>query len=252
MRIRAHGVIAHMRQQLIGTLALFLVLTGGVAYAADTIGSSDIIDESILSQDIKNNEVKTSDLAANSVQTGKIGNDQVFSEDVRDDTLANGGLTAADLANNSVGASELQGARIFDSQDGSINDAVGGGAAEEILLTAQNYQVIARCLENPAGTVKANVVVKSAGLPATTAVDSNAPNGVNNVTNLAHGAEATLVSVGPTTSTNWQTGQYAVTSFNNDSGIGITGFNGNVAAATKFSGSGNADCRFQATALGGG
>ena len=33
-------VLAHLRAQWMGALALFLVLAGGTAYAADTIGSS--------------------------------------------------------------------------------------------------------------------------------------------------------------------------------------------------------------------
>jgi hypothetical protein len=48
---------------VIATLALFLVLSGGIVYAADTIGSSDVIDESLLSQDIKNGEIQTQDLS---------------------------------------------------------------------------------------------------------------------------------------------------------------------------------------------
>ena len=81
------------------TVAIVLVVGGGAAYAADTIGSSDIIDESILSQDIKNSEVKTADIA----------NNQVLPTDVRDDDLSNGGLEAADLAPGSVGTSEVDG-----------------------------------------------------------------------------------------------------------------------------------------------
>jgi len=42
------------------------------AYAANTIGSSDIIDESILSQDIKNGEVKSSDIGTSAVTNSKI------------------------------------------------------------------------------------------------------------------------------------------------------------------------------------
>jgi hypothetical protein len=41
-------------QKWSGPLALFLVLTGGVAYAANTIGSSDVIDNSLRSIDLKN------------------------------------------------------------------------------------------------------------------------------------------------------------------------------------------------------
>jgi hypothetical protein len=74
-------VFAHLRAQWMGALALFLVIAGGTAYAADTIGSSDIID----------GQVKTAD----------IGNNQVYSADVRDDTLLNGGLTGADIKDQS-------------------------------------------------------------------------------------------------------------------------------------------------------
>ena len=70
-------LLAHLRGQWMGALSLFLVLTGGVAYAANTVFSEDIV----------NGEVKSVDIA----------NNQVRSADVRDDTLAGGGLTAADL-----------------------------------------------------------------------------------------------------------------------------------------------------------
>ncbi len=80
-------ILAHVRRQWMGALALFLVLTGGVAYAANTVFSSDIV----------NGEVRSVD----------IGNNQVQSVDVRDDSLANGGLTGADLGAGSVGLGEL-------------------------------------------------------------------------------------------------------------------------------------------------
>ena len=42
------------------------------AYAADTVGSSDIIDESIQSVDIKNGQVKASDIATDAVGAAEI------------------------------------------------------------------------------------------------------------------------------------------------------------------------------------
>ena len=80
-------VIAHLRAQWMGALALFLVIAGGTAYAANTIGSSDVIDESLLSRDIKNGQVKTAD----------IGSGEVRSADVADNNL-----TGADVAANSL------------------------------------------------------------------------------------------------------------------------------------------------------
>lgn len=47
-----------------GALALFCVIAGGTAYAANTIGSSDVIDNSLLSADLKNNQaVKSADVS---------------------------------------------------------------------------------------------------------------------------------------------------------------------------------------------
>jgi hypothetical protein len=66
-------IVAHLRGQWAGLLALFLVIAGGTAYAANTIGSSDII----------NGQVKSAD----------IGTGQVQSIDVK-----NEGLTGADIA----------------------------------------------------------------------------------------------------------------------------------------------------------
>jgi hypothetical protein len=42
------------------------------AYAANTIGSSDIINESILSEDIKNSQVKAADIATDAVGAAEI------------------------------------------------------------------------------------------------------------------------------------------------------------------------------------
>ena len=53
------------------TLAVVLVIGGGAAYAAATIGSAEIIDGSILSQDVKNGGVANDDLAANAVRGPK-------------------------------------------------------------------------------------------------------------------------------------------------------------------------------------
>ena len=55
--------VAHLTYaNVMATLAVFIAL-GGAAYAANTVGSSDIIDESILSVDIKNAQVRTADVA---------------------------------------------------------------------------------------------------------------------------------------------------------------------------------------------
>ena len=53
-----------------GVLALFFVLAGGTAYAANTIGSADVINESLLSQDLKNDNVTGDDVLESSLRQG--------------------------------------------------------------------------------------------------------------------------------------------------------------------------------------
>ncbi len=100
-------ILGHLRAQWAGVLALFLVLSGGVAYAADTVLSSDIVD----------GEVKTAD----------IGNNQVRSVDVRDDSLAGGGLTGDDVADTgSLGTAEVDEATLFNDDSLDAGDVSNG------------------------------------------------------------------------------------------------------------------------------
>ncbi len=62
---------------MIGALALFVVLTGGTAYAANTVFSSDIV----------NGQVKTADLANNAVRTGKVLNENLTGADIVESSL---------------------------------------------------------------------------------------------------------------------------------------------------------------------
>jgi hypothetical protein len=122
---------AHVRNNVVGYVAVFIALSG-TAYAADTVGSSDIIDESILSQDIKNDEVKAPDLGANSVGSGKIVNDTVQGLDILDDTIASadiqqGSVRSADLIND-TSASALTGTDV-------LNNSLTGGDIDESTLS---------------------------------------------------------------------------------------------------------------------
>jgi hypothetical protein len=69
-------------------LALFVALSTGGAYAAGTIDSEDVIDDSLLSVDIKNGQVRGVDLGSNSVNSGKVIDNSLHSVDVHNGTLA--------------------------------------------------------------------------------------------------------------------------------------------------------------------
>ncbi len=68
-------VLAHVRSQWMGALALFLVIAGGSAYAAGQIGSSDIANESIRGKDVKDGALAGKDVGQREFVnfTGEIG-----------------------------------------------------------------------------------------------------------------------------------------------------------------------------------
>jgi hypothetical protein len=72
---------------IVAYLALFIALGAGGAYAANTIGSADVIDESLLSQDIKNGQVRASDIAANSIGSSRVVDNSLRGVDINQATL---------------------------------------------------------------------------------------------------------------------------------------------------------------------
>jgi hypothetical protein len=92
---------------VLAALAFFAVVAGGSAYAAATIGSSQIKKNAVLSKHIENGQVKTGDLAANAVTSGKIKDGQVMNGDLSGNSvdggkIVDGSIGTADLGPNSV------------------------------------------------------------------------------------------------------------------------------------------------------
>ena len=52
-------LFAHLRAQWAGLLALFLVIAGGTAYAANTVFSADIVNGEVKTADIGTDEVRS-------------------------------------------------------------------------------------------------------------------------------------------------------------------------------------------------
>jgi len=76
-------MLAKLRRKLTyanvaSTLALVLALSGGVAYAANTIYSTDIVD----------GQVKKADIGANAVNSAKVGDNSLTGTDILESTLA--------------------------------------------------------------------------------------------------------------------------------------------------------------------
>src|SRR3954453_5335562 len=95
-------IVRHARANVVAYLALFIALGGTSAYAASTIGSADIIDDSILTQDLKNGQVKSQDLAADAVGSTKIVDDNILGRDIRNQTV-----TGFDIAPGAIGPAAL-------------------------------------------------------------------------------------------------------------------------------------------------
>ena len=98
---------------VLAAIGCFAALTTGGAYAANTIGSSDVIDESLQSADLKNGDVRNSDLANDAVGTGKIADRNVTNPDI---------ATSA-VTGDKVSADTLMGGDIVESSLGKVGDA---------------------------------------------------------------------------------------------------------------------------------
>jgi hypothetical protein len=99
-------MLARLRSKLtyphvVSTLALFVAL-GGTAYAAATIGSDDVIDDSLRSEDIKNETLRGGDLTPGTIGSSRVADGTLVSSDVQDDAL-----TGTDIKNGTIGASDV-------------------------------------------------------------------------------------------------------------------------------------------------
>jgi hypothetical protein len=67
---------------VVAYLALAVALSTGTAYAANTIGSSDVIDNSLLSRDVHNGTLVADDLAVNTIGSGRIKDNSLTMNDI--------------------------------------------------------------------------------------------------------------------------------------------------------------------------
>ena len=83
---------------VMSSIAVFLVLSGGVAYAAKKIGSNQLKSNSVTTAKIKKNAVTTAKIKNGAISAGKI---------------KNGAIGAAKIAANAVGNSQTQFVKVF-------------------------------------------------------------------------------------------------------------------------------------------
>jgi hypothetical protein len=148
------GIRAYIRQHHVGLVAVFLALSGGVAWASHPGGQN-----TINSADITNGEVKEADVGPAAVASSEVKNDTIAGGDVAPNTL-----TAADVKNETLTASELAPNSIPTGRvlDGTLtggdvaNNALKGADVDEASLSGALIPGIAT-----SGLVKSSGVVRA-------------------------------------------------------------------------------------------
>jgi hypothetical protein len=124
-------VLAQLRPRsvydVLASVGFFIAVATGGAYAADTIGSADVINDSLKSEDIKNETLRGGDLALNTIATSRLTDNSLLSVDVQDGTL-----TAADVQDETLTTAEIKNGTIG-SADVAANSLGGGRIADNSL-----------------------------------------------------------------------------------------------------------------------
>jgi hypothetical protein len=118
-------MLAGLRSRLsysnvMSTIACFGVLAGGTAYAANTIGSDDVINDSLLGEDINQGTLRAGDIAANTISSSRILDETLVSQDIKD-----GSLAGADVADDSLTENDISEQSLDVRSAGALRDAVG-------------------------------------------------------------------------------------------------------------------------------
>jgi hypothetical protein len=105
---------------VVSTVALVAALGTGTAYAANTVGTDDIIDGQVMHQDLD-----AAAVAGDRIADGSVGGADIADGSVGGADIADGSVGGADLADGSVGSADIANGSVSsaDIADGSV----GGG-----------------------------------------------------------------------------------------------------------------------------
>jgi hypothetical protein len=140
-------VLARVRSRLsyanvMSTIGCFVAL-GGTAYAVNTVGSDDVINNSLLSEDVQNGTLGGVDLRENTIGSARVVDDSLTSADIKDDTLTaddikNGQINSGDVQDDTLTADDLKNGTIG-SSDVAAN-SLGGGRITDNSLKGTDIQ----------------------------------------------------------------------------------------------------------------
>jgi hypothetical protein len=161
-----HKLLSHLTfANVVSMLALFFALGVG-AYAANTVGSSDVIDDSLLSVDVKGKTGNSTTAAENGALTGVDISGQAANPAVGQ-PFVEGSLTGADVKDNS-----LTGADVNESTLASVPSAANGArkidfdhpntdTTPTVVLALGELNLQAHCFAKAAGSAYVQVDVLS-------------------------------------------------------------------------------------------
>ena len=126
-----------------GALALFLVLTGGVAYAANTVLSTDIVNDQVYSADVRNDTLAGGGLTGADLRSNSVGNTEIADGGVRSPDVQNEALTGADIAESTL--QNVNAGKVGGLQVRKINFQVPFGTGPTLVLDLAGLQITAEC-----------------------------------------------------------------------------------------------------------
>jgi hypothetical protein len=116
-RLRSHLTYANV----VATLCLFLVLSGGTAVAltgSNTVFSDDIVNGQVKNADIINGAITTGKLRNDSVTSARIVNGQVKNPDILNGAVTTNKLRDSSVGNADLGSNAVTGAKVLDNSLG--------------------------------------------------------------------------------------------------------------------------------------
>jgi len=146
---------------VISTIALFLVLCGATAFAANqlgkkTVGAKQLKANAVTTAKIKKNAVTAKKIKKNAITTTKIANNSVTGEKVNEATL--GTVPSATVANSLSTMTALKLTKTFSSASGATAEAAAAAATPVMLYEDSHFRIYGKCFVNSGGPEVVGVV----------------------------------------------------------------------------------------------
>ena len=135
--------MGHLRANAIAYLALFVALSGGVAWAAATVGSKDIKDNAVKAQHIKDGQVKS----------GELEDDGVTGSDVDEESLDGASIDGVTPGGEVHSSGQV---KVIDDPEG-----FPGTQASPTLVDTGTFSLRGICVDHVGSDVQATVLLSS-------------------------------------------------------------------------------------------